>query len=328
MPSLRIVTFNIACSPYSDGISVKKSLDSIPDPLVQPPYLGLDGRSEQPWSTRRLYIAEQLLSAGISLAGFQEPVKQQVDDLAELLGDDWAWVGDAREGGSGAYDDEFNPIFYKKSKLSLISTDTFWTSLTPFKVSKYPGAGYYRICTVARFQHTDGGATFTLMNTHTDDGFDEQRTFAASLILYRARYELYTTGAPVFVTGDFNSTPNGSDSSAYNIMTALAPPLPDSSLPSDFVQKYSVSAFKSKQFIMYDLMGAAPRRAARRNFATYTGFVQPGDTSQWMRIDYIFGSELDGKRQTADEYKVETSRTDDGLLSSDHRPVFCDVTIS
>lgn len=31
--------------------------------------------------------------------------------------------------------------------------------------------------------------------------------------------------------------------------------------------------------------------------------------------------------RTADAYKVGTSLTDDGVLASDHRPVFADVTI-
>jgi hypothetical protein len=75
-------------------------------------------------------------------------------------------------------------------------------SNTPFDVSKYPGAGSYRICTVARL--SIGGSSFTLLNTHFDDQSDAQRRLAASLILHRAKYEAAVTQAPVFVNGDFN----------------------------------------------------------------------------------------------------------------------------
>lgn len=77
-----------------------------------------------------------------------------------------------------------------------------FVSDTPFDVSKYPGAGSYRICTVAHF--TIDEKTFTLLNTHFDDQSDAQRRLAASLILYRAKYEAATTQGPVFVNGDFN----------------------------------------------------------------------------------------------------------------------------
>lgn len=73
---------------------------------------------------------------------------------------------------------------------------------TPFDVSKYPGAGSYRICTVA---HLSVGETpLTLLNTHFDDQSDAQRRLGASLILYRAQYEAAMTGGAVFVNGDFN----------------------------------------------------------------------------------------------------------------------------
>ena len=69
-----------------------------------------------------------------------------MNDLAELFGDDWAWVGVGRD--DGVAKGEFNPIFYKKydppllfttlrnslgtparrSAFELVSNDTFWLS--------------------------------------------------------------------------------------------------------------------------------------------------------------------------------------------------------
>jgi hypothetical protein len=41
----------------------------------------------------------------------------------------------------------------------------------------------------------------------------------------------------------------------------------------------------------------------------------------------VLGTISDISYRTADGYRVESSRTDDGVLASDHRPVFADVTL-
>ncbi|KAJ7461225.1 hypothetical protein FB451DRAFT_964439, partial [Mycena latifolia] len=110
-----------------NNITVQQSLANISDPLIQPSYLSLT--KEQPWSLRRLRVAEHLIGEGIVLAGFQEVLVRQVDDLAELLGTvdlNAAQAGVGRDDGVAA--GEFSPIFYKKSDILLISNDTFWTS--------------------------------------------------------------------------------------------------------------------------------------------------------------------------------------------------------
>src|ERR1700723_2185389 len=90
---------------------------------------------------------------------------------------------------------------------------------TPFEPSKYPDAGYYRICTVAHFLHSPSMRPFTYLNTHLDNQSDNQRKLAASLLLVRGRYEAVHTNGPVLVTGDFNSPQTGHDSGAYKICT-------------------------------------------------------------------------------------------------------------
>lgn len=87
---MRFVTYNLRYDSQPDNITVQQSLATIPDPLVAPGYLRKNG--EQPWSLRRLRVAEHLLGEGIVLAGFQEALVRQVNDLAELLGSDWDWV--------------------------------------------------------------------------------------------------------------------------------------------------------------------------------------------------------------------------------------------
>ncbi|KAJ7839149.1 Endonuclease/exonuclease/phosphatase [Mycena olivaceomarginata] len=314
---MRFVTYNLRYDSQPDSITVQQSLDNLPDPLPAPGYLRKNG--EQPWSLRRLRVAEHLLGEGIVLAGFQEALVRQVRDLAELFGEDWDWVGVGRDDGVEA--GEYSPVFYKKSEFVLCSYDSFWTSNTPFTPSRFPGAGSHRVCTTIRLQRRQGGQEFVVLNTHMDDQSEAQRRHAASMILARARYEAVTTRSPVFVLGDFNSPPTGRDSGAYEITTGVRPP---GALPADFAAKFAVEP-GSPPFVLHDLRAHTPRRAVSANHATFTGFTAPNDTRSWSRIDFVFGGGNGGWEATG--YTVGSARTDDGVLASDHRPVFADVAI-
>jgi len=66
--SFRLVSYNIRYDIKPDNIAVKESLAALSDSTRQPSYLSLAGH-EQPWSTRRIRIAQDLLSEGVVLAG-------------------------------------------------------------------------------------------------------------------------------------------------------------------------------------------------------------------------------------------------------------------
>ncbi|KAI0088347.1 Endonuclease/exonuclease/phosphatase [Irpex rosettiformis] len=316
---MRISTYNLRYDSMPDNITVQQTLANLSDPLVAPTYLGLLG--EQPWSMRRIKVAQHLIHSGDVMASFQEALVRQVNDLAELLGDDWAWIGVGRDDGKQA--GEFSPVFYKKSVVNLNSWDTFWLSNTPFDVSRFPGAGSLRICTAAHFTLvTNPSISFSYLNTHLDDQSDAQRRLGASLILQRAKFEAFTHNHPVVVTGDFNSPSTGTDSGAYQISTGEIPPV---AINQTFAQKYNVPKGKLDGFVLSDLKAEVPRFAVSGEYATYTGFANPGDTSAFTRIDFVFGGS-NGK-WTADAYRVGTSLTDDGVYASDHRPVFIDITL-
>ncbi|CAK5275073.1 unnamed protein product [Mycena citricolor] len=333
--AMRFVTYNLRYDSRPDTISVAQSLTHLPDPLDSPRYLAKAG--EQPWSTRRLRVAEHLLGEGIVLAGFQEALVRQVRDLHELLGEaDWDWVGVGRDDGREA--GEYSAVFYKKSELEYLGHDSFWTSLTPFTPSRYPGAGSIRVCTVLQLRRRHGGQKFTVLNTHMDERSEEQRRLAASMILARARFEAHTSGFPVIVMGDFNrfaspgalylrrltfcrSPPTGSDSGAYEISTGMRLPV---DVPTDFAERYSVPD-DAAPFVLRDLRGCTPRRHVSANHATFTGFSAPNDARAWSRIDFIFGGSNGGWESV--RYKVDSALTDDGVLASDHRPVFADLVL-
>ncbi|KAL5639931.1 hypothetical protein ACGC1H_006482 [Rhizoctonia solani] len=318
--SLRLTTWNLRYDSQSDNLTIADSIASLPDRLKEPEPYYVDASHERPWSTRRIGVAALLGFQGSSIISFQEALIRQVRDLKVLLGDTWDWVGVGRD--DGIERGEFSPIFFDKSVVQLKSWDTFWLTNTPFDVSKYPGAGSYRICTVARL--FADGKNFILLNTHFDDQSDAQRRLAASLILYRARYEAATTKAPVFVNGDFNSPAEGTDNGAYKIFTGELSPVP---INATFAERFAVPADSPlpEDFKMIDTRGATPRQKVFGHFTTYTGFSNPGSTSSYGRIDFMFGaSHVNWQSVT---YKVDEALYDDGVYLSDHRPVTIDLVL-
>ncbi|KAJ7062649.1 Endonuclease/exonuclease/phosphatase [Mycena amicta] len=322
-PDIHLVTYNLRYDTRPDNITVAESLASLPSTLPTPAggYLPSRSEEERPWSLRRLRVAEQVLGGGADIVCVQEALVRQVRDLQELFGEDWEWVGVGRD--DGLEGGEYSAIFYKKSLFRPLSWDSFWLSPTPFTPSRYPGAGSIRICTTLHLQHrlypTQG--KFTVMNTHLDERSEHQRQLAGSLILTRARYEAYMTGAPVFVLGDFNSPPEGQDSGAYEIVTGVRPP---GRLPKDFAERFALPSEDSSSFVLHDLRAHTPRVAVSANHATFTGFTAPNDTRTWSRIDFVFAG---GEGWQSTRYRVVDARSDDGVLASDHRPVFVDVRI-
>ena len=66
IPNMRVVTYNLRYDALPDNLTVQDSLDALPDPLSEPNYLNV--HQEQPWSNRRIRIAENLLSSNIDIA--------------------------------------------------------------------------------------------------------------------------------------------------------------------------------------------------------------------------------------------------------------------
>lgn len=90
-----------------------------------------------------------------------------------------------------------------------------------------------------------------------------------------------------------SSPSTGTDSGAYNIITGVADPVP---VNATFAAKFAVPDSQMPDFRMIDMRGVAPRVAVGTNYATFTGFTAPTDTSQWTRIDFVFGGSNGGWR--------------------------------
>ncbi|KAI0251572.1 mannose-6-phosphatase [Lactifluus subvellereus] len=320
---LRLGTWNLRYDVQPDSITVAESLAALPDPCIAPPQRVL--RGERPWSARRVRVAQRLQASRVDLLGFQEALIRQVRDLEKLLGGEYAWVGVGRS--DGIEDGEFSPIFYRRTTFTLLTTDTFWLSHTPFTPgSLFPGAGCPRLATAGTPPRD-----IALINTHLDHASDAQRQLGAAMVLHRARYEVgMRPGVPVFVTGDLNSSASGSDRGAYAILTGgqRAPPVPDEftrhfPLPSSPSPNPSFPGEK-EELVMRDLRDAAPRAFVGGKWATFTGFEH--NNADEACIDFVFGRK-DGGWEAKGVF-VETALSDDGMLASDHRLVVADIVIS
>jgi endonuclease/exonuclease/phosphatase family metal-dependent hydrolase len=337
---LKIASWNIRYDCLPNNITIQESLDALVNPMIPPKSYFNGASKEQPWSTRRISVAQTVKSLNPDIIGFQEALIRQVSDLQELLGEEWGWIGSGREDGSNS--GEFSPIFYKKSSLQVVERDMFWLSQTPFKPSKYRDAGCKRICTVGRFRilpSTSNTIRFgndsetkiahdvvTVLNTHLDHESEAQRKLGASLILHRARYARHTTQMPVFVMGDFNSLETGSTGGAYRITTGQLPPV---QIDQEFTQRYPIpeesSSNSSLGFRLLDLRACTPRQNVLGHYATFTGFVKPEKISSYSRIDFIFGNSGGGWQ--SETYLVGNSLWDNGLWTSDHRPILAGVSL-
>ncbi len=136
--------------------------------------------------------------------GFQEASPTWMTKLNASLSKYYSYVGNGRDGGSSG---EYNPVFYRKDKFTLIESGTKWLSDTPDKVSKYSESSLNRIFTYAVLKRNSDGKTFVHINTHLEHTSSDARVKqAAVLVKFIEKY----SGYPVLLTGDFNCT-SGTD---------------------------------------------------------------------------------------------------------------------
>ena len=139
--------------------------------------------------------------------GFQEVDPTWLSVLRDGLKDQYAYVGEGRNGGNSG---EYNPIFYKKELFKLIEGGTKWLSDTPNVVSKYDESSLPRIYTYALLERKSDGKRIMVVNTHFDHTSAEAREKQAKVLV---KYLNTITDYPIVLTGDFNCT---NSTSAYS----------------------------------------------------------------------------------------------------------------
>lgn len=185
-PTLNVMSFNIRYDNPSDG--------------------------ENAWGNRKEMVAETIRFHKSDIAGLQEALHSQVEDLeARLL--EYGWFGVGRD--DGRRKGEYTPVFYLKSRFKVLDYSTFWLSETP----EIPGKlGWDAVCprivTWGKFKDRLTGKVLFVFNTHLDHVGEKARSQSAELLL--SKIEELAGDHPVVLTGDFNCT---IDDGPYFILT-------------------------------------------------------------------------------------------------------------
>jgi endonuclease/exonuclease/phosphatase family metal-dependent hydrolase len=262
--SLRALTFNIRYDNPADG--------------------------ENGWKHRRDGIAKLIAERKVDVAGLQEVLANQLDDLRERLpGYDFLGVGrdDGKRKG------EFSPLLVRKEAFEVVSSGTFWLSPTPNKPgSKGWDAALPRICTWVQLRSRQPGRGEILAaSTHFDHRGEQARLESAEVVreqLTSLQTSKKISGGMVLM-GDFNCTEKDAPYAALLSKNATAEPT------TAWIDVYHADK----------IVREGPN-------STWNGFkeIMPG-----QRIDFILCSGFRAQR-----HEVIDARIGERFLS-DHLPV-------
>jgi len=284
--SLRVMTFNIRYDNPGDGENV--------------------------WPLRREKVASMIRLHRADIAGLQEALRHQIDELAKLL-PAYDWIGVGRQDGKDA--GEFTPIFFRRDRLELVDSNTLWLSETPERAgSRSWDAALPRIVTWAKFRARVADAPsrsherandldhFYIFNTH----FDHLGVVARleSALLLRNKTEEIAGKLPLVVIGDFNCI---EASPPYGMLVSERVEFPPERKPPPKLAPPLVDA------------RGISRHPHHGPLTTWNGFkaLVPG-----RKIDHIF---VRGQIDVV-EHAVLSDHWD-GRFPSDHLPVLAEIVV-
>lgn len=243
------------------------------------------------WPKRSDWVAEIIVANKTDIAGIQEVLVGQLEDLKARL-PEMAVYGVGRDDGDLA--GEFCPIFYRRDRFELVDRSTFWLSPTPEKsASKGWDAALPRIASWVKLKDRRSGTAFYVMNTHFDHRGAQARAMSAALLLKRLRAQF--ADHAVLLTGDFNTTPA---STPYNTLTGDG-----TQTDAVFLDAYSHSA-----------------QAPEGPNSTWNGFqaIVPD-----QRIDFVFTT----KGVKVARLRILDDQRE-GRFPSDHLPVVAELRLT
>lgn len=182
---------------------------------------GTANDGENRWANRREFLFDVIRTADADLIGLQEALHSQIQEILAAV-PHYGVVGVGRDDGKTR--GEYAAILFRKDRLHVAESGTFWFSDTPEVVASSSwGNTITRICTWARFVDRDGRA-FWHFNVHLDHQSQPSRERSGALLAERVRQRRVST-EPAIVTGDFNV---GEDNAALLPLlaaSAAGPPL-------------------------------------------------------------------------------------------------------
>ncbi len=171
---LNVMTFNIRYGTANDG--------------------------ENRWANRRGFLFDVVRDANADVIGLQEALDAQLQEIITAV-PAFAVIGVGRD--DGRTKGEYAAILFRKDRLHVTDSGTFWFSDTPAVVASTSwGNTITRICTWARFVDRDGRA-FWHFNVHLDHISQPSRE-KSTLLLAQRMAERRNLDEPAIVTGDFN----------------------------------------------------------------------------------------------------------------------------
>lgn len=241
-----------------------------------------DNDLENSWENRKEAMATLLSHYQPELFGIQEGLHHQLEYLKANL-PNYSYIGIGRDDGKAL--GEYCAIFFDTTVYSVDSSNTFWLSETPEKVSLGWGANYHRVCTYGLFTHKESGREILIMNTHFDHQSELAREQSAKLILQKIE-QINNKHLPVVLMGDFNATPE--------------------TLPISIIQSKMNDAFEISKTPHYGPTGS------------FSGFDP--DKIIDNRIDYVFVKDF-----KVNSIVHIDDRRNDNYFVSDHLPVLVEL---
>lgn len=177
---MRIVTYNLRCDVKGDGVNS--------------------------FSNRKGFVIDKIETESPDIIGFQEVTPMMNAYLHEKLGA-YTLVGCGR---GMDYQDEHNPVAFRKDRYELIALDVTWLSETPYE----PGTRFQtqsicpRIITHVILRPIGKGEPFHVYNTHLDHESSEARQKGAARLIQKIEEDQKTHPFPLLITGDFNALPD------------------------------------------------------------------------------------------------------------------------
>ncbi len=231
------------------------------------------------WGYRKDELAEMVQYYAPSILGIQEGLNHQVEFLDSVL-TDYQYAGVGRNDGQTK--GEYTAIFYNRKQAKLLSTETFWLSETPDKISIGWDASMERITTYGEFELLETGDTIHVFNAHFDHIGELSRLNAAKLLLKLVE-EKELLAKNVVIMGDLNCLPTHA--------------------PIQVLREYFSDPFSESEKLSYGPLG------------TWNGFDKKLTIKD--RIDYILVRNIQ-----VNTYTHLDDRRKNSLYLSDHLPVF------
>jgi len=161
------------------------------------------GDGDNIWDNRKASVINMAKMERPDFLCVQEAYFVQLDYLDKNL-PEYKYIGvgrdDGRQGG------EHMAILYRADRYEVLDHGDFWLSETPDICSRGWDAACHRIVTWGYFKDRKTGKTLYCFNTHLDHVGETARCESLKLIPMRIKSIATDKKAPVFLTGDFNST--------------------------------------------------------------------------------------------------------------------------